>query len=728
MGSSRLPGKVLMPLAGRSVLAWVVSRAMECIELDDVIVATSIDSGDDQIVQESGNLGVSCFRGSADDVLGRFIAAVRWAGGADYVVRVTADCPLVSHEAMGSLVRETLRSKSAYGHNLYNTGMYLHVRGLPIGLGSEAASFDALCRVDEVANLQNYHREHVTRLLEEDPESFPFIFAPVPDQWFRPDYRLTLDNPRDYQILQAVAEEFGSSEIASTGEILRFLDTNTELLSLNAGIEATTILTRYRIGDKSGFIEQIETLPRLWYRQTPKTLPSQRMVSLHAVTMDSTQTMQTLQPLKKVQAGLVEHNKPWITPEDMLAVNEPMRSSWMARGAVTLAVESILAESLTESLAESLVGSLAERQSKKLSNRDFRVLCTSSGTASLHLALEAIRIMSAGNRKEVIIPSYGCSALYNAIVMAGLQPVVCDIARDSLCMSVESLGQCLSLETLAVIAVHTFGAAAPVADIRALMDADGSSPGFDRPWIIEDCAMALGTEVYDGCGKTVKAGSLGDVSIFSFHATKPVAGGGGGAVASSFSDFMDTASDLLDYDMPAALNRRFNHLPNDLELAPALSHLKRLDRILRARRIFSDIYREIIPGGRGVGIQSEGAGISSFGRFVILASRGLAKRILHGLNERGIGAINPMVESELIHSMAVAYGAMKPKVVAGGCPHSLWASRGGVSLPVSPGLGLSAVKTAASALKSVFAELKLSEKREVAESDRNIFEEGQWDE
>src|SRR6185312_678692 len=92
-GSTRLPGKVLLPLAGRSVLGWVV-RAARHSGVDDLVVATTTEAGDDEVVAECRRLGVDVARGPVDDVLDRFVRAVEGRNAAA-VVRFTADCPLL---------------------------------------------------------------------------------------------------------------------------------------------------------------------------------------------------------------------------------------------------------------------------------------------------------------------------------------------------------------------------------------------------------------------------------------------------------------------------------------------------------------------------------------------------------------------------------------------------------------------------------------------------------
>ncbi|HHQ47945.1 MAG TPA: acylneuraminate cytidylyltransferase, partial [Acidobacteria bacterium] len=104
MGSTRLPGKVLMDLAGRPVLGWAVERLRRAGTLDELVVATSDRDGDDPIVVFCERMDVPCYRGSEDDVLDRYYRAAR-RYHADVVVRVTGDDPLIDPGVVDQVVR-----------------------------------------------------------------------------------------------------------------------------------------------------------------------------------------------------------------------------------------------------------------------------------------------------------------------------------------------------------------------------------------------------------------------------------------------------------------------------------------------------------------------------------------------------------------------------------------------------------------------------------------------
>lgn len=196
MGSTRLPGKVMRPLAGRPVLEHVIDRVRACSLVDDVVVATTTLRRDDVVVEAARSRGVRTYRGSDEDVLSRFYHASR---GAEAVVRVTADCPLFDP---GLLERMLIRF---HEHHAASDGTdYLSntiVRTYPRGLDAEIVTFEALERAFEQA-VDPYEREHVTPYIYRHPELFRLeAFTGEPDL---SHLRWTLDTEEDYRFLTEV--------------------------------------------------------------------------------------------------------------------------------------------------------------------------------------------------------------------------------------------------------------------------------------------------------------------------------------------------------------------------------------------------------------------------------------------------------------------------------------------------------------------------------------------
>lgn len=161
MGSTRLPEKVLLKIAGYPMLEHVVNRTKMAASLDSVVVATSTEPQDDAIANYCDETSVTCFRGSESDVLDRYYEGAR-AVGADTIVRITADCPLIAPEVIDRVVRRYRESSADYATNiLYYT--------YPDGLDVEVFSYGALERAWESAKT-NYEREHVTPYIQECDE------------------------------------------------------------------------------------------------------------------------------------------------------------------------------------------------------------------------------------------------------------------------------------------------------------------------------------------------------------------------------------------------------------------------------------------------------------------------------------------------------------------------------------------------------------------------------
>ncbi|GLW05538.1 3-deoxy-manno-octulosonate cytidylyltransferase [Microtetraspora sp. NBRC 13810] len=226
MGSSRLPGKVLRDLSGRSVLGWVVRAARESGALDDLVVATTVDRADDAVAAECGRLGVRCHRGPVDDVLTRFTQVVEGDPvPPDAVMRFTADCPLLDP----AVVREAaLVYRAVPGLDYLSTAL---PATLPRGTDVEIASRRALAEADRLA--AGHHRAHVTSYLYTHPESFRVLgltYLPA-----AADLRVTLDTEDDWRLIGEVAAEFGDCPVP-VRELVGWLRLRPEVTALNAHV------------------------------------------------------------------------------------------------------------------------------------------------------------------------------------------------------------------------------------------------------------------------------------------------------------------------------------------------------------------------------------------------------------------------------------------------------------------------------------------------------------
>ncbi len=225
LSSSRLPGKVLRDLGGRSVLTWVVDAARAAHGLDEVIVATSDHADDDAVAEEATRAGASVVRGPLDDVLTRFGMAVR-EYPCDAVLRLTADCPLLDPAVLDQVVG-LWRADPALQY-VSNT----LVRTLPRGYDAELVRADVLA--EQESRTDGPHREHVTSGIYSAPRSYRcagVVFAPD-----AADLRVTLDTAADAALLDAVVAELGD-KARDWRTVVEFLRARPDLVALNAHIE-----------------------------------------------------------------------------------------------------------------------------------------------------------------------------------------------------------------------------------------------------------------------------------------------------------------------------------------------------------------------------------------------------------------------------------------------------------------------------------------------------------
>ncbi|HEY9347380.1 MAG TPA: glycosyltransferase family protein, partial [Inquilinus sp.] len=221
--SSRLPGKVMADLLGEPMLARQVERLRRCRTIDRLLLATSTDAADDALADLAARIGVDCFRGNLDDVLDRFHAAM--AGrGADQIVRLTGDCPLIDAELIDRLVE--LHVAGGYDHSC-NT---LTPRW-PDGLDAEVMRAEVLETAWREAVLPS-EREHVTRFIYTRPERFRL--GSLVGETDLSDQRWTVDTPEDLAMVRAVyAALYPANPAFGTEDILAFLAAHPEIAALN---------------------------------------------------------------------------------------------------------------------------------------------------------------------------------------------------------------------------------------------------------------------------------------------------------------------------------------------------------------------------------------------------------------------------------------------------------------------------------------------------------------
>ncbi|HET6899573.1 MAG TPA: glycosyltransferase family protein [Vicinamibacteria bacterium] len=225
MASARCPGKALAPLAGRPLLEVLLDRMAAVRGVDGVVLATSVNAENDPLVEVARRAGFATFRGDEDDVLRRHVEGAR-ALGADHVVRVTGDNPLTDVETIEILAARHVREGADY--------TYVPGDALLMGILSEVISRDALERSWERGDTR-HRSELMTLYIKEHPEQFKVVTAELPAGLYRPEYRLTVDEPEDVRLMQEIFGRLaGPGRRVTTREAIALLDREPALARINA--------------------------------------------------------------------------------------------------------------------------------------------------------------------------------------------------------------------------------------------------------------------------------------------------------------------------------------------------------------------------------------------------------------------------------------------------------------------------------------------------------------
>jgi len=232
MGSSRLPGKVLMDLAGEPMLGRCMRRLRDAQRLSTIWVATSVNPRDQAIARLCEARGWHCFRGSENDVLDRYYQTACQAK-ADVVVRTTSDCPLIDPGLVDRVIQEFLDRQPGVD---YASNTHLQ-RTFPRGLDTEVFRIDTLERAwREDQNPAS--REHVTPYIYRNPQLFR-VHGVANDVDFS-DMRWTVDTPEDLAFVRRVFGHFGNDQF-SWQDALKVLQKCPEWLSINRNVQQKAI-------------------------------------------------------------------------------------------------------------------------------------------------------------------------------------------------------------------------------------------------------------------------------------------------------------------------------------------------------------------------------------------------------------------------------------------------------------------------------------------------------
>ena len=260
----------------------------------------------------------------------------------------------------------------------------------------------------------------------------------------------------------------------------------------------------------------------------------------------------------KFQSKEIPHNKPTIGEEETKAVVD------------------------TLSNLELTVGTKVEEFERDFAKYiGIKAVATSSGTSALHLALIAIGV---SRSDEVIIPSYTCIAVALPVLYQQAKPILTDV-NDDYNISVEDMKEKITKRTKAVIVPHMFGYPADLDEIKELCEENNI-------YLVEDCAQAIGAIYNDK-----KVGTIGDISIFSFYATKMMTTIQGGMVCTNNLDWIQIIKDLRYHDQCRSLEDtdlriKYSYMMSDVGAAMGIIQLNKLEYFIKRRREIASIYRE----------------------------------------------------------------------------------------------------------------------------------------
>ncbi|MCD4760805.1 glycosyltransferase family protein [bacterium] len=233
MGSTRLPGKVMMDICGKPVLMHVIDRLKVCKLLDKIVIATTTCIKENIIFDAVKNYDeyLGLFRGSEENVLERYYFAAK-KFDADIVLRVTSDDPLIDSSIIDDLIRTFLMSNSDYVSNSLN-------KTYPLGLDAEVFSYNALEKAYYNAN-HVYELEHVTPYIIENPDKFKLLN--VANDIDLSYLRWTMDTKEDFKFIDSVYKRiYPKKQLFSMDDVLELLDREPELIDINKHIKQKKI-------------------------------------------------------------------------------------------------------------------------------------------------------------------------------------------------------------------------------------------------------------------------------------------------------------------------------------------------------------------------------------------------------------------------------------------------------------------------------------------------------
>lgn len=232
MNSTRLPGKVLLPIGVWRSLELQLERLKRSHNIDEIVLATTTDSSDDILVDFAQDQGIACYRGSEEDVLGRILGAAQSVGG-ELQVQITGDCPLIAPELVDQVIdfyRQAEPAVDFVSNEIERT--------FPIGLDCRVFSVAVLSEVARLCD-DPIHRIHGSTYIYAGPgrHRYRCLNVPATGNLRHPDWRWTLDTPEDLMFMRRIAGVFGDRLVdLSAPELAAWLLDHQDVLSINAAV------------------------------------------------------------------------------------------------------------------------------------------------------------------------------------------------------------------------------------------------------------------------------------------------------------------------------------------------------------------------------------------------------------------------------------------------------------------------------------------------------------
>ncbi len=226
MSSSRLPGKVLMTAANKPFLLHIVERLKRVKKIDKIIVATTNNKKDEEIVKFCKKNNISFFRGSEDNVMQRVILAAK-KYKLDLITEVTGDCPIIDYRIIDQCLEIFLSNKVDYVTNC-------HIRSYPDGMDVQVYKLKTLIKSSKMTK-NKLDQEHVTLHIRKNPSIFKTINLMPNRDMYWPELGLTLDEYKDYLLLKKIIEHFykKKNKLFSCEDVINFLRFNKKIRNIN---------------------------------------------------------------------------------------------------------------------------------------------------------------------------------------------------------------------------------------------------------------------------------------------------------------------------------------------------------------------------------------------------------------------------------------------------------------------------------------------------------------